>query len=133
MSAGDSATVSTLRLLKNAIYNEGIAKKKKGGLSEPQVMDVLGREAKKLRDSITAYTAGGRPELAAKEQTELHVLERYMPEQLTEDEITKIVQEAVGQYGSDFRKVMAQVMPKVKGRADGTLVAQTVKTLTSGS
>ena len=94
-------------------------------------MSVVQKEAKQRRDSIEEFTKAGRQELADKEQKELEILQKYLPEQLSEEEIKKLVDEAISQTGasniSDMGKVMGALMPKIKGKADGSLVSKIVK------
>ena len=90
-------------------------------------------EAKKRKEAIEAFTKGGRPEMAEKERKELEILQKYLPEQLSQEEVRKLVEEAIKQTGAatpqDMGKVMAALMPKVKGKADGALLASIVKEL----
>ena len=94
-------------------------------------MSVVQKEAKQRRDSIEEFTKAGRQELADKEQKELEILQKYLPEQLSEEEIKKLVDEAISQTGasniSDMGNVMGALMPKTKGKADGSLVSKIVK------
>jgi uncharacterized protein len=128
----------TLRMLLAAVLSKEKEKKFKTGddkLTDEEVMEVITSEAKKRREAIEAYTQGGRQELAEKEKKELEVLAKYLPEQLSEDEIRSIVTETIKEIGvqdmKDMGKVMAQAMPKIKGRADGSLVSRIAKELLS--
>ncbi len=132
MLAKNAEKTSVLRLLLSAInYYET----NKGGAgysaTDEDVLSVIGAQAKQRKDSIEQYTTAGRTELADKEKAELAILENYMPEQMSEDEVSKLVDEAVAQTGatsmSDIGKVMGALMPKVKGRADGGVVSNLVK------
>jgi uncharacterized protein len=130
MSKREELMVSVLRLIKSAVHNQEIAKKKKEkGLTDEEVIQVVSSEAKKRRDSIDAFQKGGRQDLVDQEQKELAIITTYLPQQLSEEVITKIVQEVV--VGSpdekNFGKIMGQVMARVKGQADGTLVSKVVK------
>ncbi len=128
MLAKDQLTLDTLRMLRARIKNEEIAKGK--DFADEEIVAVIGSEVKKRKDSVTAYTEGNRPELAAKEQSEITVLQKYLPEQISEDEVRKIITETIsGQtfQASDFGKAMALVMPKLKGRADGSLISKILK------
>ena len=132
MLAKDEERLSVIRMLKSAIQYFEI---QKGGAgyeaTDEDVMDVVGREIKKRRESIEMYTNGNRPELAAKEERELAILQTYLPEQLDEETVRTLVTEAVSQTGAttmqDMGKVMAALMPKVKGKADGNLVSTLVR------
>jgi hypothetical protein len=129
MRGHDDFSLSTLRLLKSAIHNAAIAKRSKE-LPEADVMKVLMAQAKQRREAAVAFTAGHRPELADKENKELLIIEKYLPRQLSADEIKKIVQEVVdasGDEGKNFGLVMKTVMAKVAGRSDGQTVSRAVK------
>lgn len=130
----DAFRLSVLRLLNSSIGNKEIEKlKKEEGLSDDEIITVITNEIKKRRDSADIYTKAGRQELAQKEENELKILMGYLPEQLTDDELKNIVKEAIGKIGAtgekDFGLVMKEVLPKIKGRADGALVAKLVKEL----
>ncbi|MEK7651909.1 MAG: GatB/YqeY domain-containing protein [Patescibacteria group bacterium] len=128
MIAKDQTTLDTLRMLRARIKNEEIAKGKDS--TDEDIISVLGSEVKKRKDSVTAYTQGNRPELAEKEQSEITVLQKYLPAQLSEQEVTQIITEALaGQtfQASEFGKAMALVMPKLKGKADGSLISKILK------
>lgn len=132
MLAKDVDKLSTIRMLKSALQYYEI---QKGGAgyeaTDEDVIDVIGKEIKKRKESIELYKQGGREDTAAKEQKELETLETYLPEQMGEDEVRKLVEEAIKQTGAaspqDMGKVMAALMPKVKGKADGTLVSNLVR------
>jgi uncharacterized protein YqeY len=104
---------------------------KENQLTDEEIIEVIFSEIKKRKEAILEFEKGGRNELAQKEKKELGVLQKYLPEQLTEEEIRKLVKEAVEKTGAkeikDMGKVMAELMPKVKGKADGNLVSKTVK------
>jgi len=137
--------VSVLRMLNSNIKNKEFEKRaklsksgapeaeleKQSWLTDEEVLGVIGMEAKRRKDSIAQYQNGGRPELAAQEEAELKILAVYLPEQMGEEEIRKIVQESIKEAGAasaqDMGKVMNVLMPKVKGRADGGLVNRLVK------
>jgi len=100
-------------------------------LSDDEALQVLQRERKKRVEALEAYEAAGRDEQAAREEFELDVIEEYMPDQLTEDEIDDIVDDVIAEVGAtslrDLGRVMADVMPQVSGRADGSVVSQLVR------
>ena len=132
MRSGDTVRRDTLRFLDSAIKNTEIEKKKKEtGLGEEEVLEVIARSVKQRNDSIQQYTNGGRPELAEKEKAELEILKAYLPEQLSEDEIRKVVKEIISDAGtvsvSDMGKIMGQAMSKLKGKADGNIVKKVVE------
>ena len=100
-------------------------------LSEDEELQVLQRERKKRVEAIEAFTSAGRTEQAEKEENELAVLEEFMPEPLSEDELERIVDDAIAENGAtslrDMGRVMADVMPQIAGRADGSAVSQLVR------
>lgn len=129
--------VGVLRLLLSAIKNKELEKRaaaktgEEQALSDEEVLVLAQSEVKKRKEAINQYAQGGRPELAAKEQEEIDIIQTYLPEQLVEEEVKKIVQEAVVKSGASSTKemgaVMAIVMRELKGRADGNLVSALVK------
>jgi uncharacterized protein YqeY len=130
----DEVTTATIRMALAAITNEEVSGKEARQLSDDDVIGVLGREAKKRRESAEAYDAAERPELADRERAELVVLGRYLPEALTEDDVRAIVAAAVAEVsasgatgGAAMGAVMKLVQPQVKGRFDGGQVAALVK------
>ncbi|MFM8894442.1 MAG: GatB/YqeY domain-containing protein [Actinomycetales bacterium] len=134
MKARDELTASTLRMALTAVTNEQVAGKQARELSDDDVLGVLGREAKKRKEAAEAYDAAQRPELADRERAELGVLERYLPQALTDAEVQSIVDAAVAEVlaggasgGAALGAVMKLVQPQVRGRADGGLVAARVK------
>lgn len=132
MLAKNTERTSVLRMLLSAINYYEI---QKGGAgytaTDEDVLSVIEKEVKQHRDSIEQFKTGGREDLVAKEQTELAVLTKYLPEQMPETEVQKLVDEAVAATGAktpqEMGKVMGYLMPKVKGKADGTLVSRLVK------
>src|SRR6476659_4994032 len=100
-------------------------------LSDDEELQVLQRERKRRNEAAEAFRAGGREEQAAQEETELSILEEFMPEPLSEDELEAIVDNAIAESGAtslrDMGRVMADVMPQVAGRADGSAVGQIVR------
>ncbi|MFH1457124.1 MAG: GatB/YqeY domain-containing protein [Patescibacteria group bacterium] len=134
MKNKEADKLSVLRMLMSALNNEAIAKKKKEeGLSEDEELQVLKREVKKRKDSVEQYENGGRSELAEKEKQELEIIQAYLPEEMSEEEVKKIIEEVVSGIGevapSQFGQIMSQAMAKVKGKADGNLVSKIVKEL----
>ena len=132
MLARNELKTSVLRLLISAINYYEIQKGGAGySASEEDIISVIGSQAKQRRDSIEEYNKANRPELADKEQKELEILQTYMPEQMSEEEVKKLVDEAISQTNAttiqDMGKVMGILMPKVKGKADGNLVSNLVK------
>jgi uncharacterized protein len=133
MKSRDELRASTLRLALTAIRNAEVAGKEQRELSDGEVTDVLGSEAKKRREAAQAFADAGRPELATKETAEAAILMDYLPEQLDGDAIQALVTETVEELGvaGEGMKAMGRVMgalqPKVKGRAEGGVVAAEVK------
>ncbi len=132
--AADKVTLGTLRMALAAITTEEVSGKEARELSDTEVIAVLGKEAKKRRESIEAYNAANRGDLADIEAAELAVLEKYLPAALSESEIADIISKAVADataQGLEGMKAMGAVMkivtPQVTGRADGGAVAAAVK------
>jgi uncharacterized protein YqeY len=129
MKAGDKARLSTIRLLRGQIKDAAIDKRAE--LSEDEEIAVLMNAAKKRRESIEAYKNAGRQDLVDKELNELHVIQTYLPEQLSQEELVTIIDSAIDRSGAqtikDLGKVMPVVMAQVKGRADGKLINQLVR------
>ena len=124
----DELRRDTLRMAIAAAYNASKAQGR--DLTDDEVISVLTREVKTRRESVEAFTAGDRPEAAAKEQAEIEILTRYLPEQLEESAVTRLVQETIDEVGAssprEMGKVMAALMPKLRGRADGKVVSAAV-------
>jgi uncharacterized protein len=133
MKARDAVRSSTLRMVLTAITNAEVAGKEARELSDDDIIGVLSTEAKKRREAATAFTDGGRDEMAAKEKAEAEVITEYLPAQLTTDDISAIVASAIAQTGAAAEgmramgKVMGVVTPQVKGKADGAAVAAEVR------
>ena len=137
--ARDELRSGTIRLTLSAITNEEVAGKVARELSEEEVLKVISREAKKRREAAEAFDAGGRAESAARERAEGEILAAYLPKQLTDDELTAIVAEAVAAAKADGAEgpramgaVMKLVNPKVAGLAEGGRVAAAVKQALAG-
>lgn len=127
--------VSTLRLLLSEINNAEIAEQKP--LDDSKVLDVIAKEAKRRRESIEAFKQGKRNDLVAQEEAELNVLMGYLPKQMSHEEIiaaARQVVDAVGVAGpGDKGKIMSQLMPQLKGKADGREVSDVVSQLLATS
>lgn len=132
MLAKDTAKVSVIRMVISAL---GYYEIQKGGAgyegTEEDIQAVITKEVKQRRDSIEQFKAAGRHELVEKEEKELKMLEAFLPEQMGEEEVKKLVDAAVEKSGAsspaDMGKVMGILMPQVKGKADGGLVSKLVK------
>jgi uncharacterized protein len=129
MKARDAERRDALRLILNSLKSS--EKELQRPLSDDEELQVLQRERKKRIEAAEAFRAGGREEQAESEENELAVLEEFMPEPLSEDEIEEIVDDAIAEVGatsmSDLGRVMADVMPQIAGRADGSVVSQIVR------
>ncbi|GAA1958691.1 GatB/YqeY domain-containing protein [Catenulispora subtropica] len=131
MKGRDELVTATLRMALTAIGNEEVAGKEARELSDAEVVQVLTREAKKRREAAEAFADGGRPEQAEREKAEGEVLARYLPAQLSDEELNALVAQAIAETGAEGPKGMGLVMkalnPKIAGRAEGGRVAAAVK------
>jgi hypothetical protein len=124
MKSGDRTRLSTLRMLSTSVKNREV--ELGHDLSEEEFVEVVGREVKRRKEAAEAYRGAQRPELEERERAEQAILEEYLPEQLSEEELTKVVDEAIAATGAsdpkEVGKVMAHVMLQYKGRVDGSTV-----------
>jgi len=131
MKARDELRTATLRMALTAVKTEEVAGGAARTLADDEVLKVLAREAKKRRESATAYADAGRTELAEREDAERAVIEAYLPQQLTDEELDALVRAAVEEAGATSPQQMGAVMklvtPRVAGRAEGGRVAAAVK------
>ncbi len=132
MLAGDKTLVTTLRGLKSVILNEEVAKGlRDSGLPDDEITGLLAKEAKKRQESADLYVQGGNQEKADAELVEKKVIEEYLPEQLSEEEVSKLVDEAIAQTGATSQAQMGQVIGVVRGKvgaaADGAMIARLAK------
>ena len=153
MKAGQSFETGVFRMLLASFHNKEIEKKGKRGpaseagreekLSEEEVIEILGKEAKKRKESISAFEKGGRNDLAEKEKKELEIIGKYLPEQLNREEIEKAVLAAIEKTGANkekdpagkpsvsngasFGKIMGEVMKELRGKADASIVGEILK------
>lgn len=136
MKDKDAPTLSTIRMLKAALMEAKTAKPKDAALSEDEAIEVLQRYVKKRRETIATNLSVGRADLNASEEHEIEVTQRYLPEALSEDRVRELVREAVASTGAagprEMGKVMAALMPHVKGKAEGSLVSRLVKEALGG-
>lgn len=134
VKARNASVVSTLRMLRAAIKYEEIDKGKE--LNDEMVIAIIGREVKKLKDSLQSFKDAGRDEMAEDTAKEVAVLEAYLPAQLSDDELREMVEKAIAGFEeitpADFGKVMGAAMKETKGQADGTRVSAMVKELLKG-
>ena len=128
LKARNNLKLGVLRMLKSEIKYKEIDKGSE--LSDDEVISVLSSSVKKRKESIEQFGKGGRDDLVTREKAELEVVMGYMPEQLTEDKLIRIIQLAIQENNatgpSDLGKVMKSIMPQVKGKADGKLINQLV-------
>jgi hypothetical protein len=136
MKAKDADTLSTLRMLKAAIMEAKTKKPRDAGLTSEEEIEVLQRYVKKRRETIEELKRVGRTETLPREEQEIVVTQRYLPSMVSEDELEKIVREAIAKTGAatakDMGKVIGAVMSQVKGRAEGGTVSRLVKQALSG-
>ncbi|MGE5302490.1 MAG: GatB/YqeY domain-containing protein [Alphaproteobacteria bacterium] len=134
LKRGDALTLSTLRLLLSAIHNEEIKLRKE--LTAEEIQRTIATLAKQRHEAIALFRKGNREELAQKEEAELAILQQYLPQALSEEELRGLIQQSIGEVGAkgigDLGKVMKQVMAKVSGRSDGKRVNELAKELLSG-
>ena len=133
MKAKDKIRLETVRGIKKAILEKEVALRPKGqdSLTEEQEIELLAQQAKQRRDSIEQFTNAGRNDLADKEKQELAILESYLPEQLSDEELDSIVSQIIADTGAtsakDLGKVMGAAMKHLKGKADGKKIQALVK------
>ncbi len=135
MKAKDTLRVDCIRLILSTIKNREIDKR--GELDDTEVMKVLSTQAKQRGESIEMYRQGNRPDLVAKEEAELAIIQSFLPQALSDQELARIVRETIGEVQAagpkDMGKVMKAIGPKVAGRADGKVVSEAVKAALAGS
>lgn len=128
MRGGDALRRDTLRMAASAAYN--VEKRNLHPLTEDEFLAVLAREVKTRRESVEAFRAGGREDLATKEESEIAILSEYLPQALTEGEVRGLIDEAIAATGAssarDLGKVMTWLSPRTRGRADGKRVSELV-------
>lgn len=127
--ARDEVKVSTLRLLLSEIKNAEI--QKGSSLEDPDIVIIIQKEAKKRKEAASGFRSGGREDQAKKEEAELKILQSYLPSQMSNEELTKVVEETITEIGatsvSEMGKVIGAVMGKVAGSSDGSSVSAIVK------
>jgi len=125
----DKVALSALRMIKSALHNKEIDLKDQFG--EKEALQVLSSMIKQRKDSVEQFKNGGRPELAELEEKEIEVIQRFMPAQMSEEEITAEIENAIEETGAasirDMGKVMKLLMPRVTGKADGKAVGEAMK------
>lgn len=134
LKSKDELTLSTVRLLLSSVSYAQI--EKGGQLTDDEVLQVLSREAKKRKESIEAAERAGRVDVAEREKTELQIINKYLPEQLSEVEVEAMAREIAAEVGAvdikDRGKVMGPLMQRIRGRADGKLASQVVERILRG-
>ncbi|GAA0602143.1 GatB/YqeY domain-containing protein [Virgibacillus siamensis] len=130
MKSKDKEKLTVIRMVKASVQNESIKLGNKD-LSEDEELTVLSRELKQRKDSLQEFKSAGRDDLVKKLETEINILQEYMPQQLSESELEAIVQTTIQEVNAtskkDMGKVMSAVMPKVKGMADGSQINKLVQ------
>ncbi len=130
LKSGDRVRVETLRFLLSAVRNAAIAKygnKSEVAVTDDDVVDVIKKQVKTHRESVEAFTQAGRQELADVEKAQLAILEAYLPKQMSDEELTKILEPVVATGEKNFGLLMGQAMKAVKGQADGAKVSTLLK------
>ncbi|WP_164668569.1 GatB/YqeY domain-containing protein [Virgibacillus doumboii] len=129
MKNKDKETLGVIRMVKSSLQNETIKLGNKE-LSEDEELTVLSKELKQRKDSLQEFKSAGRDDLVKKLETEINILQKYMPEQFTEDELEALVQSTIQEVNATSKKdmgnVMSAIMPKVKGKADGAQINKLV-------
>lgn len=136
LKAGDSRRVDTLRFLLSAARYSAISKygaKGEEGLTDADVLDVIKKQAKTHKESIDAFTKAERTELAAKESEELSILESYLPKQLTDEQLKKLLEPVASSGEVNFGLLMGRAMAAVSGQADGRVVSSVLKQMLTPS
>lgn len=129
---GDLLRLSVLRMLGAAVTNKEIELRKKDvGLSDQEILDVVSSEAKRRKDAVIEFNKGGRKELAKKEEGELKILQEYLPPEISDEDLVRIVKDGVREAGAssdkDFGKVMKIIMPTLRGKASGDRISSALK------
>lgn len=131
LKSKETEKLSVLRMLASSMKNKQIEKKKRDKLSDKEIQEVVFKEVKQRKDSISEYKKGNREDLAQKEQKEIEILNGYLSKQMSNADILNAVEKAIKSTSasspSDMGKVMSKLMPEVKGKADGAVVSKIVK------
>ncbi len=133
LKAKDPLRVSTLRMMKAALKNAEIEKRQKGGLKEEDIIGVLSSLVKQRKESIEQYTRAGRSDLSEKESREIAIIQEYLPEQLSAEELDRLIKSTIEETGvssiKEIGKVMKALMPRIKGKADGRVVNERLRAI----
>ena len=131
LRGGDKRRSLVIRLVMSAVHNSEIAKR--ASLEDTDILGVIAKEAKQRKESIEAFKQGNRQDLVAQEEAELAILEEYLPEQMSRDEIIAAVRKAIDEIGAqsprDMGKVMGKLIPQLKGKAEGKVINEVVNDL----
>lgn len=129
MKSGNADKLGVLRMLNAALKNQAITKGKDAVLTEEEAVQVLMREAKKRKESVEAFTKGGRPDLADKEKSELVFFDVYLPKQMGREEVVATVEKVLAGLADKSNQglVMKAVMQELKGKADGKIISEVVR------
>lgn len=131
LKGGDKRRSSVIRLIMSAVHNSEIAKR--ASLEDTDILGVIAKEARQRKESIEAFKQGDRQDLVAQEEAELAILNEYLPEQMSRDEIItaarKVIDEVGAQNPHDMGKVMGKLMPQLKGKAEGKVINEVVTEL----
>ena len=134
--SSDKVVSGTIRMVLTAITNEEVSGKEARVLSDGEIITVLSREAKKRREAADEFAKAGRPERAADEKAEGEVIAKYLPAQLSEEEVKNLIAAAIASTGAagpaDMGKVMGAIKPQIAGKADGSIVSSLVKATLAG-
>ena len=129
MKAKDKETLAVLRMIKTAVQAAEIDKKEE--LNAEEELTILAREAKQRRESLAEFVKAGRDELVAKTEAEIEIVERYLPKQLSVEEVKEVIATIAEKIGAttqkEFGKLMGAVMQELKGKADGNVIKEQVK------
>lgn len=128
LKSGDSLKVSTLRMILSSIHNREIEKrsKSKDALTDEEIIDVLRKEAKKRKEAIEIYSKAGRADLKDKEAGELEIIQSYLPPEIGDEEIEKVVKSVIALGEREFGKVMKEAMKQLAGRAEARRVSELI-------
>lgn len=133
---GSDLRTSTLRMMKSAVKNAEIAKRGKGDLNEDDIVSILSTMVKQRRESMEQYNAAKRPDLADKEALEIGIIQEYLPKQLSPEDLDTLIRQTIEETGvssmKEMGKLMKELLPKVKGKADGKVVNERIKSLLGG-
>lgn len=129
LKKGDPLRLSTLRMLSAAVANKEIELRKKDvGLSDQEVLGVISSEAKRRKDAVYEYKKGGREDLAQKEEAELKILQSYLPPEISDEDLRRIIKDGIREAGDkNFGKIMKVIMPILKGKASGDRISEALK------